>query len=428
MSILRAFYVVTLVLAACLQTGAVAPPAPAPWAQLAELTASDGTQGYGLGYSTAISGNTVVTGSIGEPVVYVFVKPSSGWATMTQSAELTASDGTGFGAVATNGDTIVARNSVDSAVYVFVKPANGWTNMTETAILSSSDQAADLGISVSISGNTIVAGSGGAQNGNGASTAYVFVKPSSGWANMTETAELTASDGGGPFSAVAVSGNTVVVGAFGAIVGGNYQQGAAYVYVKPTSGWASTTENAKLTASDGAANDELGTSVAINGGTVIAGAPLAKIGSHQFQGAAYVFVKPVTGWTSMNQTAKLTASDGRYKSELGASVSISGNTVVAGAPDQHLGTNQLQGAAYIYTMPTAGWANKTQNVRLTASDGSGALATSVSISGRTVAAGAPGVNIGNNKAQGAVYVFGTTQSKSAAGRPKSATLARKSGS
>jgi hypothetical protein len=427
MSILRAFSVVTLLFAACLETRAAAPPAPALWAQLAELTASDGTQGYGLGYSTAISGNTAVTGSIGEPVVYVFVKPSSGWATMTQTAELTASDGTGFGAVAINGDTIVARNSVNSQVYVFVKPANGWANMTETAILSSSDQAADLGVSVSISGNTVVAGSSGAQNGSGPSTAYVFVKPANGWANMTETAELTPSDGGGPYFAAAVSGNTVVVGALSTTVGGNYQQGAAYVYVKPANGWANMTETAKLTASDGAATDELGTSVAINGSTVIAGAPLAKIGSHQFQGAAYVFVKPANGWTTMTQTAKLTASDGRYKSELGASVSISGNTVVAGAPYQPLGTTELQGAAYIYTKPTTGWANKTQNARLTASDGSGALATSVSISGPTAAAGAPGVKIGNI-AQGAIYVFGATQSKSAAGRPKSATLARKSGS
>jgi hypothetical protein len=336
---------------------------------------------------------------------------------MTQTAELTASDGTGFGAVAINGDTIVARDTLNSELYVFVKPANGWVNMTETAILNSTDQAEDLGISVSISGNTIVAGSSGAQNGSGPNTAYVFVKPPNGWANMMETAELTPSDGGGPFFAAAVSGNTVVVGAFAATVGGNYQQGAAYVYVKPANGWANMTETAKLTASDGATSDQLGTSVAISGGTVIAGAPLAKIGDHQFQGAAYVFVKPSSGWATMTQTAKLTTSDGKFRAKLGSSVSISGNAVEVGAPDQPIGTTELQGAVYLYAKPATGWANKTQNVRLTASDGSGVLGTSVSIAGSTVVAGAPGAKVGNNVAQGAVYVFGPAQGNTAS-RPK----------
>ncbi len=99
-----------------------------------------------------------------------------------------------------------------------------------------------------------------------------------------------------------------MVGADGDDVGANADQGSAYVFVKPGGGWVSATETAKLTASDGAASDHLGTSVAVSGDTVVVGRPstVARLG----QGSAYVFVKPGGGWVSATETAKLTASDG----------------------------------------------------------------------------------------------------------------------
>jgi hypothetical protein len=396
-----------ILLAGSLQAAAATHSPSGIPAQPAQLTASDGAQGNEFGTFVAMSGNTVVVGS-GK--AYVFVKPATGWVSMTQTAELSASDGALLGAVAIDSDTVVARAPVESRLYVFVKPATGWTNMTETAILSSSDQADVLGVSVSVSGNTIVAGSGGSQNGSGPSTTYVFVEPVGGWANMTQTAELTPSDGGGPFTAAAISGNTVVAGAFATTIGSNYGQGAAYVFVKPSGGWANMAENAKLTASDGAAGDTLGLAVAINGGTIVAGAPGATIAGHIEAGASYVFTKPASGWSTMTQTAKLTASDSRYKSELGISVAV-GGIAVAGAPYQPVGSTQDQGAAYAFAKPPAGWANRTQTQKLTASDGSGALGTSVAVSGSTVAAGAPSQTVGSNKLQGAVYVFAPAQSK-----------------
>jgi FG-GAP repeat len=369
-----------------------------------QLTASDGAPGNGFGASTAMSGDTV---AVGSGKVYVFVKPVGGWTTTTETAQLSASDGAFLGAVAINSDTIVATAAAESALYVFVKPQNGWINMTQTAILTSSDQAAIFGASVSVSGGTIVAGSGGSQNGAGGPAAYVYVEPAGGWSNMTQTAELTSSDGGGPLTAVAISGNTVVAGAFAAKVGSNVGQGAAYVFVEPSAGWSNSSETAKLTASDGAANDVLGSAVAVNGSTVVAGAPGAVIGGHLSAGAAYIFAKPTRGWSTMTQTAKLTASDARYKASLGSSVSVVPNEVVAGTPQEPIGATQAQGAVYTFAKPATGWANKTQTSRLTTSDGSGALGTSVAVSASTVAAGAPYVTVGVNKLQGAVYVFGS---------------------
>ena len=90
------------------------------------------------------------------------------------------------------------------------------------------------------------------------------------------------------------------------------------------------TQTAKLTASDGAAGDDFGSSVSISGNTVVVGARChGRRNSHQ--GAAYVFTEPGSGWANMTQTAKLTASDGAADDDFGYSVSISGNTVVVGA-------------------------------------------------------------------------------------------------
>ena len=103
------------------------------------------------------------------------------------------------------------------------------------------------------------------------------------------------------------------------------------MFTEPGSGWANMTQTAKLTASDGAAGDDFGYSVSISGNTVVVGASRATVGGNSGQGAAYVFTEPGSGWANMTQTAKLTASDGAADDDFGDSVSISGNTVVVGA-------------------------------------------------------------------------------------------------
>jgi thiosulfate/3-mercaptopyruvate sulfurtransferase len=84
----------------------------------------------------------------------------------------------------------------------------------------------------------------------------VFERPASGWANATQEAILTASDGaaGDGMSSVGISGDTIVAGAFGHDVGANRDQGAVYVFSKPAGGWHDMNQTAELTASDGAAD------------------------------------------------------------------------------------------------------------------------------------------------------------------------------
>jgi hypothetical protein len=301
-----------------------------------------------------------------------------------QKAKLTAEalSWTGF-SVAMSGDTVVAGapllNSYTGAVYVWVKPATGWTNAGPTAKLTASDGMMNdqLGTSVAISGQVVVAGMQTfGLNVNHTDKLYVWVKPSGGWHDMTETAQLSASDGviGDRFggSVAITNGNYIVTGA--SFAGPQVWEGAAYVYVKPSTGWVSATETAKLTASDGMANAFFGTAVAITGtsgtGTTIAvGAPA----SYPFSGKGYVFVQPAGGWVSTTETAQLITPG---SNGLGTSVAMTGDTIVMGDPYMPAG----KGSASLFEKPPSGWSQTVGSVAmLTAGKGDQAVSLGLSV-------------------------------------------------
>ena len=326
------------------------------WSQVARLTALDGADADHFGFSVAIDGNTVVVGSPWDNThagsAYVFVKPGNGWTDANETAKLTALDGADadyFGqSVAIDGDTVVVgayqHNNSKGAVYVFVEPGNGWDNTTETAKLTASDSVAGdhFGHSVAVNGDTVAVGAYEHDNGKGA--VYLFVEPGNGWADATETAKLTASDGfilGYLGHSVAIDGDTVAAGAHT----DRGSKGAVYLFVKPSGGWADATETAKLTASDEANYDQLGYSVAMEGDVVVAGAH-----GDGDDGSAYVFKKSGDDWVDATETGKLTASDGAADDQFGWSVAVAGDAVVVGAryDDDH---GDDSGSAHVYAVP-----------------------------------------------------------------------------
>ncbi len=215
--------------------------------------------------------------------------------------------------------------------------------------------------------------------------------------------DLAASDGaaGDDFGiSVAVSGGTAVVGAYAKTVNAKAKAGAAYVFVQTGTTWSQQQE---LTPSDGAASDYFGACVSVSAGIAVVCAPAHTVGSNAAQGAAYVFVQNGSTWS---QQQELTASDGAAGDRLGSSVSISGGTLVAGA----YGVNSTQGAAYVFVQNGTTWS---QQQKLTASDGvpGDYLGLSIALSGNIVLAGSTYKNFGANAEQGAAYVFvrnGTT--------------------
>jgi len=327
------------------------------WGFSQKLLPADGAVGDWFGYSVAASGDTVVVGAPKDDdegnqsgSAYLFIKSGASW---VQAAKLNASDGAKdnrFGtSVSISGNTIVIGSPFsenyynnDGAAYVYVKPAGGWTNMTETAKLSASDGANGdgMGFSVAVFGDTVI--SAAHQHNFYTGAVYVYEKPGGGWANMTETAKLTASDGVSGDSlgfSAAISGDTVIAGAYG----DDIYKGSVYVFVKPAAGWTNMTESGKLTASDGDNGDRLGSSVAIFGDTAVAGA-YADDDKGSASGSAYVFKRPAGGWASMTQTSKLTPSDGTADAFFGYSVAVSQGMVISGA----YGADGSKGKAYLY--------------------------------------------------------------------------------
>ena len=345
----------------------------------ARLIASDGAGADTFGVQVAISGDTIVVGAsraeiggkFNQGAAYVFVKPEGGWSgTLEETAKLTASTGAAndmFGdRVAIDGDTIVVGfdTLVDrGSAYVFVKPAGGWINKTEDATLNPADPLLfpQFGKSVAIDGDTIVVGAPGTSSGRG--VAYVFVKPPAGWTgNLAPDATLTASDPpettvGDLFGvSVAVDGDTIAVGASGDDTA-TTNNGSAYVFVMPPGGWSETPpENAKLTASDAAAatGAEFGNSVAVSGPTIVVGARRDDVGEKADQGSAYVFLRPVDGWSDAIENEKLIASDGEPSDQFGNSVAVSDNVIVVGADQDDIedgvGVRANQGSAYVFVV------------------------------------------------------------------------------
>ena len=172
---------------------------------------------------------------------------------------------------------------------------------------------------------------------------------------FTQQQKLVASDAAGGDllgSSVAISGETVVVGAPDDDDAAGSRQGSAYVFVRSGGVWS---QQQKLLASDGAEEDRFGTSVAISGETVVVGAPDDDDAMGSRQGSAYVFVRSSVSWS---QQQKLLASDATGGQQFGTSVAISGETVVVGAVSG-------QGSAYVFARSGGVWS---QQQKLEASD------------------------------------------------------------
>ncbi len=213
--------------------------------------------------------------------------------------------------------------------------ASGTTWTEQDKLLPDDSTAYDyFGDSVSISGDYAIVGSGNKDGNKGA--AYVFIRSDTDW---TQQEKLTASDGvGGDYFgySVSIKGDSAIVGARG--VGGT--TGAAYVFVRSGTDWA---QQDKLVASDGAGIDWFGCSVSIDGDHAIVGA-YQDDDNGSNSGSAYVFARSGTDWT---QQEKYAADDGAANDELGYSVAISGDYAIVGAHrDDDQGIES--GSAYIF--------------------------------------------------------------------------------
>ncbi len=406
------------------------------WSQQAYLKASNTGAGDRFGGAVAISGNTLVIGATEESsnatgidgdqanntandagAVYVFNRTGTVW---SQQAYLKASNseaGDRFGrSVAISGDTLVVGSSDGSnatgvngdetdnsaigagAAYVFTRTAGVWSQQAYLKA-SNTDAIDGFGSSVAILGDTLVIGASGEdsnaigidgdQTDNAASNAgavYVFNRTGTVWSQLAYL-KSSNSEAGDVFGfSVALSADTLVVGAMGEAsnaTGVNGDQtdnslsaaGASYVFTRTAGAWS---QQAYLKSSNPGQGDFFGNSVALDGDTLLVGAQnedsnATGVDGDQTDnstldaGAAYVFTRSGTAWS---QQAYLKASNtGVNNARFGFRVGLSGNTLVTGAPNEASNATGVDGddannlasgsgAVYVFNPSTLGPADQ----------------------------------------------------------------------
>ncbi len=338
------------------------------WVQQAELQANDRASGDEFGQSVAISGETIVVGSYrsnapasNSGAAYVFVRSGTSW---TQQQKITANDGAAddeFGnAVAINGDTIaVGSHSADQpsgnghagAVYIFNRSGTVWTQ-AQKLIPNGTVLFGDfLGESVAISGDTLVAGASGDQEPSRTNrgTIYVYTRSGGTWSQQQKLIVPDNTPSTQLGSSVAIDGDTVISGALGDTpTPGQPNHGSVYVFVRSSGGaW---TQQQKLNSSDAATSDYFGWSVAVSGNTIAVGARYDDTTTGVDAGSAYVFTRGGSVWT---EKQKLTPNDAATNDRFGISAALSGDgTLVIGAAEKNLpnGQGNGAGAAYVFNI------------------------------------------------------------------------------
>ncbi len=316
----------------------------------------------------------------------------------------------GFGQpVAISGDTVLVSEPIDDqdcndpygcrygSVYVFTRDALGmWT---EQAKLTASDRTKgdEFGGRIAISGDTaVIAAPESRAEGIQTGSAYIFSRDRSGvW---TQQAKLTASDAAGYDhfgNAVAISGDTVIIGAHRGDTPTLDDTGVAYVFQRDGAGtW---TERNKLFADDAVVASDFGAAVAISGDTAIISAPHRSVIDLTI-GPVYVFTRDGAGtWA---QQAKLLGADTEYGDIFGVYIAISGDTAVVGAQ----GDNATAGSAYVFARDAAGrWTEEAKLIAADVADVPNMGFGVVAIDGDTVVVGTYGTEAGVAGPRG--YVF-----------------------
>ena len=324
------------------------------WTQQQKIVASDAEEFDYFGVSSAISGDTAVVGAYYEDTggssagsAYIFTRSGTTWSQQQkiQASDAAASDFFAH-SVDIDGDTVVvgafgedtgATNA--GAAYIFTRSGTTWSQQAK--IQASDLQTGDyFAQSVGIDGDTVVLGARNEDTGGSdAGAAYIFTRSGTTWTQQQKivASDAQASDYFGIH--LAISGDTVVVGAYVEDTTAT-DAGAAYIFTRSGTTWS---QQQKIQASDAEASDRFGYKVGISGDTVVVGAYQEDTGGSN-AGAAYIFTRSGTTWT---QDKKIQASDAQAGDKFAGSVDIDGDTVVLGA--QHEDTTASDaGAAYVF--------------------------------------------------------------------------------
>ncbi|MEW6743362.1 MAG: FG-GAP repeat protein [Planctomycetota bacterium] len=318
------------------------------WVEEQKLLPHDPRSWKLFGNAVAVSGDVVVVGAIGDNelalgagAAYVFRKQSAAW---VEGAKLLASDGDygdQFGqSVSVDNEVIVvgapyggpAPQVTTGCAYVFQFNSSSWVE-TQKLLASDGLPGDYLGWSVSLSGNVMAVGAPFVVVDYYRGAAYLFRHDGSRWVEEQRVVPSCSS--------TCFFGKSVSI-ADDRVAGGSssdYGWGDAYVFHYDGATW---TEEARLVPSDDDPYSKYGAAIAILDDVVAVGAPNAD----HLRGMVHVFRRQGEAWT---EEQELVASDsGPAGVALGTSVAIEGHTLAAGAPLHDPGTGLWTGAVYLY--------------------------------------------------------------------------------
>ena len=386
--------------------------------------APDAMSYLGYGEGVALSGDIVVAGEPGKTQNgcvdhrghgcfssgggNAYVRTQSGtWSVATALAPAQYTASASFGStVDVDGRYAVfgaERTDISSSVsdvgvaYVFTYDDNSQTWSSATELQANTRNADDLfGFSVAISGDTIAVGAPGVDSKG---CVFTFERSGSSWVRQTakiQPSDIVARNNFG--NAVAMHGNTMIVGT----MHHNYPAGAAYIFTRASasSPWA---QEQKI---DGASNDEFGARVSVSGDTV---AIVAESGSGSNQvGSVFVYTRTSGRWSQQQNILSPSGASG-----FGASMALSGDLLVVGAPNTNLTSDPTlipEGVAYIFQRDSSGVWN--QLARLEAHDGTSVdtshgaqFGCSADVDGNTVIIGAYGYSTPSHHSAGRAYIY-----------------------
>lgn len=333
-------------------------------AQQEILLPSDGKTEDSFGYGVAVDGNTVLVGSHQVDVngikdvgaAYVYVLGEHGW---SEQAKLVATphfaDDTLGGKVALKNDIAVLgvmrrddKGKDSGAVVTFKRHANKWQQ--QKIITAPDAKAGDaFGQSIALTKDHLIIGAPRNDvSGKDSGAAYIYKRVNDNWRYQTK---ITASDGaaGDLFGiSLAIDETTIIVGADLHDKTAN-NAGAVYVYTLNNGQWQ---QEAKLMASDGADTDIFGVRVALSGHTALISARRDDVeGIGTDAGSAYIFQRNKGIW---QQQLKLTSPDGAADDRFGRGVAIDKNTAIISAMN-HDQNGKDTGALYVYKKGKHGW-------------------------------------------------------------------------
>ncbi|HEX5009552.1 MAG TPA: hypothetical protein VFY71_04050 [Planctomycetota bacterium] len=379
--------------------------------EFVKLVKPDAYFGDQMGSSVALSDDTLIVGvpqddnsggqNAGAALLYL--RDGASWDLQGTLLAWDPAPDRAFGqGVACSGDTVAVvsfgdffgAGSQGGSVHVFERSGADW--FKEALLMGSPSKPYDgFGWAIALEGDTLVVAYQSANDSKGA--VEVYVHSGSSWLLQSELVADDAELGDMFGASVALSGNTLVVGASRDDTGGFSYAGSAYVFVRNGSSWM---QQGKLLAADPGQNDNFGYSVAVYGDTAIVGARQDHIGSETQAGSAYVFVRSGTSWS---QQAKLIASDATHADFLGSSVALAGDlAVVTAAGDDDTALNA--GSAYLFFRSGTVWAEHGKLHSVGASS-SAFFGMCVSLSGGSVAFGAPNDGPVQALGIGSTYIY-----------------------